>query len=110
MALRARFDWDAGNLAKCQKHGVTLDEIETLFDTDPFMSPDEAHSEAEDRFVAVGPNRTGRPILVVFTIRVVDGAEVVRPVSARYMHRKEIEKYEKSRRSEGAGDENGRGG
>jgi hypothetical protein len=26
----AGFDWDAGNHAKCQKHGVTIPDIETL--------------------------------------------------------------------------------
>lgn len=100
MALPARFDWDAGNLAKCQKHGVTLDEIEALLGSDPFMGPDEAHSTGEQRYFAIGPNRVGRPIFLVFTIRVLDGAEVVRPISARYMHRKEIMQYDELRRSE----------
>jgi uncharacterized protein len=27
----AGFKWDAGNRAKCQKHGVSLEEIEDLF-------------------------------------------------------------------------------
>jgi hypothetical protein len=26
----SRYDWDAGNLAKCQKHGVSIAEIEAL--------------------------------------------------------------------------------
>jgi hypothetical protein len=26
------FDWDSGNLEKCQKHGVSADIIEALFD------------------------------------------------------------------------------
>ncbi len=25
------FDWDDGNIEKCQKHGVSLEEIEALF-------------------------------------------------------------------------------
>src|SRR2546422_99466 len=25
------FDWDAGNLAKCQSHGVSIAEVESLF-------------------------------------------------------------------------------
>jgi uncharacterized DUF497 family protein len=32
-------------------------------------------------------------VFVVFTVRIVEGRELVRPVSARYMHRKEIEKW-----------------
>lgn len=28
------FDWDAGNRDKCQKHGVSIPEIERLFTDD----------------------------------------------------------------------------
>jgi uncharacterized DUF497 family protein len=88
------FEWDAGNLTKCQKHGVSAAEMEALFASDPRVGRDEKHSEAEDRYVAIGRNRAGRPIFVVFTLRLIGGRELVRPVSARYMHRKEIERYE----------------
>lgn len=45
------FDWDAGNREKCQKHGVSLQEIENFFRSGGAVrvSPDMAHSEAEDR-------------------------------------------------------------
>jgi uncharacterized DUF497 family protein len=88
------FDWDAGNLVKCQKHGVSAAEIEALFAADPHVGRDEKRSEAEDRYVAVGRNGAGRPIFVVFALRSLDSREFIRPVSARYMHRKEIERYE----------------
>ena len=94
MAKLYAFDWDAGNLAKCQKHGVSAAEIEALFATDPRVGRDEKHSEAEDRHVAIGRNRAGRSIFVVFTFRSIGTREFLRPVSARYMHRKEIERYE----------------
>ncbi len=95
--LRARFDWDAGNLEKCQKHGVTLDEIEALFTSGEARSlPDVAHSQSEERFIAVGRNRSGRPILVIFTMRQSDGLKVLRPISARYMHAKEVKRYEQT--------------
>lgn len=99
MSLVSRYVWDAGNLDKCQKHGVTIAEIEHVLDGDPFLYPDYGHSYDEQRTIAVGTNRSGRSIFVVFTIRIADGREFVRPVSARYMHRKEIEKWveEKSR-------------
>lgn len=102
MALRSRFDWDAGNLAKCQKHGVTTEEIEQVLDSDPFLVPDYGHSEKEDRHIAVGINRIGRPVFVIFTRRMLGDREVVRPISARYMHRKEIAAYEQFWRSEGS--------
>jgi len=100
MELRSRFDWDAGNLAKCQKHGVTQDEIEYALDNVPFLVPDYDHSEQEDRIIAVGRNRSGRPVFVVFTVRMSGEHELVRPLSARYMHRREIERYEHLWRSE----------
>ena len=104
---RARFDWDSGNLAKCQKHGVSLSEIELVLGSGPFIAPDPAHSEHEARFLAIGRNRVGRPIFVIFTLRLVDDEEHVRPVSARYMHAKEIKRYESLWKSQGPGAEDG---
>jgi uncharacterized DUF497 family protein len=88
------FDWDQGNLAKCQMHGVTIEEIEALFRGDPRVAPDVAHPDGEDRFVAVGRTAEGRPLFVAFTLREAEDKQLIRPVSARYMHRKEIERYE----------------
>lgn len=87
------FQWDDGNSAKCQKHGVTLAEIEAMLTgTTRRIAPDVAHSAEEQRFLAVGRTPTGRPIFVVFTLR---GA-FIRPLSARYMHAKEAQRYEES--------------
>jgi uncharacterized DUF497 family protein len=33
---------------------------------------------------------------VAFTIRRIDGESFIRPISARYMHRKEIEHYDQA--------------
>ena len=90
----AGFDWDTGNLAKCRKHGVSIKEIEFLFAAGPFIAPDPKHSGAEDRLIAVGRNAMGRALFVAFMFRNVDGTFRIRPVSARYMHRKEIDAYE----------------
>ncbi len=57
------FDWDVGNLAKCQKHGVSIGEIEEIFRGDSLVAPDVSHSKAEQRLIAVGRNAEGRPIL-----------------------------------------------
>jgi uncharacterized DUF497 family protein len=88
------FDWDAGNRDKCQKHGVSLAEIEAFLLKNPRVAPDLRHSGNEDRLMAVGRDSQGRAIFVVFTIRIRDGLRLIRPLSARYMHRKEIEGYE----------------
>lgn len=90
----AGFDWDNGNLAKCRKHGVSAEEIEFLFESGPRIAPDIKHSSAEERFIAVGRGPTGRALFVAFMFRRVDGTFRIRPVSARYMHRKEIDAYE----------------
>ncbi len=84
------FDWDEGNVTKCQKHGVTLEEIEEFFQTQLYVAPDIKHSQDESRFLAVGRSPTGRPMFVVFTLR----NNLIRPISARYMHMKEAQQYE----------------
>ena len=85
--------WDAGNLAKCQKHGVGVYELEALLLTTEAFSPDVRHSMEEQRFVAIGRNAAGRPVFVGFTIRQRDGLVLLRPISARYMHAKEAWRY-----------------
>ncbi len=88
------FDWDEGNRAKCQKHGVSILEIEDLFVHNPRIAPDPKHSVEEDRLIAVGRTNTGRPVFVAFTIRTKNKRRLIRPVTARYMHVKEIAAYE----------------
>jgi len=89
------FDWDEGNRLKCQKHGVSIVEIESLFESlDLFIAPDIAHSDKEKRFRAVGPTTNGRFVFLVFTIRRRETTILIRPISARFMHKKEIEEYE----------------
>jgi uncharacterized DUF497 family protein len=82
-------DWDAGNLLKCQKHGVSVQEIEELFYSKPLFSPVAERSPPEKRFVAVGTSGEGRMLFVIFTFREIDGDRLARPISARYMHAKE---------------------
>lgn len=87
-----QFDWDDGNRAKVQTHGLTVPEIEAFFRRMPRVAPDPAHSGAEARFIAVGRTETGRPAFVAFCWR---GARI-RPISARYMHDREVRRYEES--------------
>jgi uncharacterized DUF497 family protein len=85
------FAWDDGNLEKCQKHGVSVAEIETLFQRPIAVFPDPAHSDGETRFKAIGKSDRGRGILIVFTLRREKGETLIRPISARYMHKKEVD-------------------
>jgi uncharacterized DUF497 family protein len=90
----AGFDWDAGNRAKCQKHGVSATEIEALFASPVLIIPDPAHSQSETRVRALGRASSGRMIFLVFTIRQKGGRRFIRPISARYMHAREVAWYE----------------
>jgi len=93
-AVVAGFDWDAGNRGKCRKHGLTPSEIEELFNRPIAVLPDPGHSTNEERFKAIGRTDIGRSVLVVFTLRHRAGAMLIRPISARYMHVKEVVYYE----------------
>lgn len=91
------FDWDNGNIQKCQKHEVSIEEIEALFSSRKVaIAPDIKHSEAEERFIAVGVSSKGRHIFVAFTFRKNQEETLIKPISARYMHDKEVEQYEKN--------------
>ena len=89
------FDWDRGNRAKCQKHGLSIALIESLFARPLAILPSAADSQEERRFCAVGQTGNGRRVFLVFTLRRKDDKQLIRPISARYMHKKEIESYEK---------------
>jgi hypothetical protein len=85
------FDWNEGNRAKCRKHGLGEQLIERFFlEAKILTTPDAKHSAVEQRFIAVGRMANGRPAFVAFTLR--DGR--IRPISARYMHGKEVRRYE----------------
>jgi uncharacterized protein len=90
------FDWDDGNRTKCQRHGVSIAEIEALFVHGPSIAPDPKHSADEDRLIAVGKTNAGRPLFVAFTLRTKNSRRLIRPVTARYMHAREIAAYEKA--------------
>lgn len=85
------FDWDDGNRDKCRTHGLSLDEIEGLFARPILILPDPGGAK-ERRWRAIGKTEARRNVFVVFTLR--DGA--IRPISARYMHRREVESYEEA--------------
>lgn len=82
------FQWDRGNWSKCIKHGVSIEEIEFVFKNYPRVMKDPY--SFEERMRAIGKSKVGRYIFIVFSIR--EGK--IRPISARYMHSKEVKHYE----------------
>jgi len=89
----ARFNWDSGNWPKCGKHGVSREEIERLFlDGGAVVAPDLKHTTStESRHLAAGWV-DGRALFVAFALR----GDLIRPITARYMHAKEASNYEAS--------------
>jgi uncharacterized DUF497 family protein len=90
----AAFRLDGSNRTHCRKHGVSIAEIEALLRSNPRVAPDLRHAHLEDRLIAVGRTAQGRPLFVAFVLRRKFGQPTIRPVSARYMHAKEVERYE----------------
>jgi uncharacterized DUF497 family protein len=85
------FEWDSGNNQKNVKHGVAPVEAEQVFLNEPLIVlDDQRHSDAEQRFHALGQTSEGRLLHVTFTIR----TNKIRVISARDMHRKERAIYE----------------
>lgn len=89
------FDWDYGNKNKCQKHGVSISEVESIFYKKPLVAPDIKHSDQEQRFRTIGITLEGRYLFTIFTLRKKNNLIFIRPISARYMHKKETKNYEK---------------
>ena len=87
------FDWDQGNWPKCAKHGLTKAVIESVFQNQPMIAPDP--NQGEERLRAIGQSDEGRYVFLVFTLRHKNGKQLIRVISARYMHSKEIDHYVK---------------
>ena len=88
------FDWDEGNSPKCAKHGVVKAEIEYVLSGEPMVRPDRTRSD-EPRLNAIGRNVAGRYLFIVFMVRKLEDRTLMRPISARYMHQEEIDRYER---------------
>ncbi len=91
-----KFDWDAGNTRKCRKHGLSVEDIEAVFANNPDVVLDSRHSEFEERLIAIGMTQNGRMVFVGFTLRLRGPLRLIRPITARYMHKKEILRYGKA--------------
>ena len=93
------FDWDkAKAAANKKKHGVSFEEAVTIFyDEDALESHDPDHSEDEGRFIMLGLSFKARTLVVSHCVRKV--GSVIRIISARKMHKKEVDKYDKAQKN-----------
>ncbi len=83
-----RFEWDpTKDVINQRKHNVSFTEAKELFTSncDYVEFFDHAHSDTEERFIAIGPIQRGI-VAVVWTERVDD---VVRIISARWATKQE---------------------
>jgi uncharacterized DUF497 family protein len=63
-----------------------LPEIGSVFSARALILNDEANSENEEGFRTIGVTKGGQYAFVIFTMR----GKLLRPFSARYMHKREI--------------------
>jgi len=82
------FEWDdAKDQSNQKKHGVSFAEAQRLFESsDDYLEIfDAEHSEAEERFIAIGPIDRGI-VVVVYTEREED---LIRIIGARFANKRE---------------------
>ena len=85
-------EWDPEkDRANRAKHGLSFEEVQVLFDgkADRLLIYDEAHSDEEDRFLAIGQIRSG----VVVVAHTEPEEDVIRIISARMATRNEEELF-----------------
>jgi uncharacterized DUF497 family protein len=78
-----------------EPNGLSIALIESLFARPLAVVPSAADLREESRYCAVGQTGNGRRVFLVFTLRRKGDKQLIRPISARYMHKKEIASYEK---------------
>ncbi|MGH7488676.1 MAG: BrnT family toxin [bacterium] len=84
-----KVEWDeVKSVTNRRKHGISFEEAAELFarGQDFLEIFDEAHSEFEERFIAIGPIRRGL-VLVVWTAR--EDGDILRIISARWAAERE---------------------
>ena len=90
------FDWDAGNRGKNLHHNVHDWEIEEAFE-DPRRLGGGAHAARRERrrTLLARSVTSGQYLRIVYTLRVIAGREIVRPISAIRMTRADRARYER---------------
>ena len=89
------FEWDEDKAASnLRKHQVSFTEGATVFN-DEFIAtlPDPAHSQVEERYIAIGMSVKGHVLIVSFTER----GERTRLISCRKATPAERRQYEKGK-------------
>lgn len=94
-----RFEWDEQkNRQNRLKHAVAFELAQEVFD-DPFcLTISDRSTEVEERFWTIGTIESLVVLVVVHTVGEVEGAEVIRIISARKATPRERRFYEEIER------------
>lgn len=87
-----KFEWDdTKDRSNQKKHGLSFSQASRLFESgqDYLEIFDSAHSETEDRFIAIGAIDSGIAV-VIYTEREDD---LIRIIGARFATKREQEQY-----------------
>ncbi len=88
----AGFDWDNGNWPNAESMACRALKIEQVLLGNPAIMADPRPDEL--RLRAIGKTKARRMVFIVFMCREIDRQTWLRPISARYMHQKEIDHYD----------------
>ncbi len=90
------FEWDPRKAEdNLRKHRVSFERSAEIF-LDPFMLSiyDGKHSSKEERWVTIGKDRNGVPLVVIHTFREIDSeSSSIRIISARRATKNEVKQY-----------------
>lgn len=86
-----KYEWDeTKDRQNRKKHGLSFSEVRQLFESGEYLEIfDAAHSEHEDRFIAIGIIERGVAV-VVFTER---NEDTIRIIGARMAGKRELSLY-----------------
>jgi uncharacterized DUF497 family protein len=96
--LNYNFEWDPQKARiNLHKHGISFERAATVFIDPAALSVfDEEHSGPEERWITLGIDRSGVPLIVCHTFSEESGQAIqVRIFSARKAAKKEIKQYER---------------
>ncbi len=92
-----QFEWDPAKArSNYSKHGVTFERAAAVFNDPGALSmSDEKHSGREERWIILGLDQGGVPVVVCHAFRYEQGNRKarVRIISARKATKKEIQQY-----------------
>jgi hypothetical protein len=89
-----QYGWDPAKAdANAKKHGVDFADAVIALEDERALTMSDPDSEAEERFVSLGMDATGRLLVTIFAIR----DDAIRLISSRKASRGERKRYEELR-------------